>query len=191
MASPAALTRTWFGRQPLFSYKRLPSATSAGYSCTVDDSTKTTAASISAAERCDRHQRGIQQFKQSHAAKCLQPAVFLEILKNNERRGGRTLKQQRTAGYSQLVLGHNWNRGVDLHLGHWQLNGILTSSQGQPLRFTVAQNTSNSFDDGQIPNTTGVSANLDSALTLSRWFDASRFSQPGAYTFGNVARITA
>ncbi len=71
------------------------------------------------------------------------------------------------------------------------MNGILTLYQGQPLRFTVAQNTSNSFGGGQTPNTTGVSANLGSGRIIDRWFDPSQFSQPAVYTFGNMARSTA
>ncbi|MDQ1474166.1 MAG: hypothetical protein QOJ99_5646, partial [Bryobacterales bacterium] len=55
------------------------------------------------------------------------------------------------------ALGRNWGRVTDLLLGQWQLNGIVTLSQGQPLRFTTAQNTSNSFGGGQTPDTTGVS----------------------------------
>ena len=35
------------------------------------------------------------------------------------------------------ALGSSWNRFTDLLLGQWQMNGILTLSQGQPLRFTT------------------------------------------------------
>jgi len=89
------------------------------------------------------------------------------------------------------ALGSSWNRFTDLLLGQWQMNGILTLSQGQPLRFTTAQNTSNSFGGGQTPDTTGVSANLGSARTIDRWFDTAQFTQPAPFTFGNMARSTA
>jgi hypothetical protein len=80
---------------------------------------------------------------------------------------------------------------TDTFLGGWQMNGILTLSQGQPLRFTVAQNTSNSFGGGQTPDATGVSANLSSGQTIDRWFDTSQFIQPAPFTFGNMSRSTA
>ncbi len=89
------------------------------------------------------------------------------------------------------ALGNHWNTFMDLALGQWQMNGILTLSQGQPLRFTTAQNTSNSFGGGQTPDTTGVSANLGAARTIDRWFDTAQFSQPAPFTFGNMARSTA
>jgi hypothetical protein len=90
------------------------------------------------------------------------------------------------------TFGHNWNRLTDTIIGQWQMNGILTLSQGQPLRFTTAQNTSNSFGGGQTPDSTGKSAALSgSQQTIDRWFDTSQFVQPAPFTFGNVARSTA
>src|SRR5260370_35499981 len=68
------------------------------------------------------------------------------------------------------------------------MNGIMTLSQGQPLRFTTPQNTTFSFGGGQTPDTTGVNANLGSRRTIDRWFDTSQFSQPKDFTFGTVAR---
>ncbi|MDQ6663703.1 MAG: TonB-dependent receptor [Acidobacteriota bacterium] len=89
------------------------------------------------------------------------------------------------------AFGGNWNRFVDTFLGQWQMNGILTLSEGQPLRFSTAQNTSNSFGGGQTPDTTGISADLGSKRTIDRWFDTSQFLQPKDFTFGNMARSTA
>ena len=89
------------------------------------------------------------------------------------------------------MLGSSWNNFVDIVLGQWQVNGILTLSEGQPLRFSTAQNTSNSFGGAQTPDTTGISANLGSNRTIDRWFDTSQFTQPKNFTFGNMARSTA
>jgi hypothetical protein len=66
----------------------------------------------------------------------------------------------------------------------------LTLSQGQPLRFTTAQNTSYSFG-GQTPDSTGQSANLGGASTIDRWFDTSQFLQPKDFTFDNMGRSTS
>lgn len=89
-------------------------------------------------------------------------------------------------------IGNNWNGFLNNVLGQWQINGILTLSQGQPLRFTTAQNTSNSFGGGQTPNSTGVSAKLSGdQQTIDRWFDTSQFTTPALFTFGNMARSTA
>ena len=89
-------------------------------------------------------------------------------------------------------IGTDWNGFLNNLFGQWQINGILTISQGQPLRFTTAQNTSFSFGGGQTPDTTGISAKLPSdQRSIDRWFDTSQFKQPASFTFGNVARSTA
>jgi len=89
------------------------------------------------------------------------------------------------------MLGANWNSVVNALLGQWQVNGILTLSEGQPLRFTNAQNTSFSLGGGQTPDVTGVNPNLGSKRTIDRWFDTAQFSQPRNFTFGTMARSTA
>jgi hypothetical protein len=54
----------------------------------------------------------------------------------------------------------------------------------------TAANLTGSFGGGSRPNNNGQSARLDSPATerLNRWFDISKFSQPPAFTFGNVSR---
>jgi hypothetical protein len=89
------------------------------------------------------------------------------------------------------ALGASWNRIANALIGQWQVNGILTISQGQPLRFTTAQNTSFSFGGGQTPDVTGVSADLGSARSIDRWFDTTQFSQPRSFTFGTMGRSTS
>lgn len=88
-------------------------------------------------------------------------------------------------------FGSNWNKVANTMLGQWQVNGILTISAGQPLRFTTPQNTSFSFGGGQTPDTTGVTANLGSARTIDRWFDTTQFAQPKDFTFGTMGRSTS
>lgn len=71
------------------------------------------------------------------------------------------------------------------------MNGIVTLSQGEPLRFTTSQNTSFSLGGAQTPDTTGKSASLGSQQTIYRWFDTSQFSQPANFQFGALSRNTA
>jgi hypothetical protein len=89
------------------------------------------------------------------------------------------------------ALGAGWNKLANAILGQWQVNGILTLSEGQPLRFTNAQNTSFSFGGGQTPDVSGVSPNLGSARTIDRWFDTAQFQQPRNFTFGTMGRSTS
>lgn len=73
-------------------------------------------------------------------------------------------------------------------LGNWQVNGILTLSQGPPLyNFAVATNNCFCFGGGQRPDATGVSPVLANR-NIDRWFDTSQFKQPANYTFGTLGR---
>jgi hypothetical protein len=85
-------------------------------------------------------------------------------------------------------FGSGWNKPLDLALGQWQVNGILTVGTGLPLQFTVIQNTSYSFGGGQRPDSTGVSAKIDNP-TLEKWFDTAQFKNPAPYTFGTMGRL--
>ena len=91
------------------------------------------------------------------------------------------------------AFGTNLKRPLDLMIGNWQINGILTLSTGIPLSIIDAQNNSQSFSAGQRPNVSGQNAQLDSGRSttdkLARWFDIGTFSQPAAYTFGNGPRV--
>jgi hypothetical protein len=82
--------------------------------------------------------------------------------------------------------GAHWNKALDLIAGGWQVNGIGTFQKGVPL--AIGLNSSNTYG-GSRPNSTGASAKLDSdARSLNRWFNTSVFTQPAAYSLGNVAR---
>lgn len=91
------------------------------------------------------------------------------------------------------AFGSQMARPLDLILGHWQLNGIITLSTGVPLSIVNAQNNSQSYSAAQRPNVNGKSAQLDSGRTndekIARWFDTSVFSQPAAFSFGAGPRV--
>jgi hypothetical protein len=72
----------------------------------------------------------------------------------------------------------------------WSVNGIYTAQSGMPIALVTAANLTNSFGGRSRPNNNGQSARLTSPATerLNRWFDTSKFSQPPAFTFGNVSR---
>jgi hypothetical protein len=89
-------------------------------------------------------------------------------------------------------VGANWNGFVNAVLGNWQVNGILTISQGLPLRnFTVANNTCFCFGGTQRPNSTGVSPSIGSEQTIDRWFDTRQIVAPAPFTYGNLGRTVS
>jgi hypothetical protein len=80
------------------------------------------------------------------------------------------------------------NKGgvVDLVLGGWQTNGILTVQTGLP--FSAVLNTATvNTGTGSRPNVNGKG---NDPHTLQRWFDPTVFSSPAAYTYGNAGRDT-
>ena len=77
---------------------------------------------------------------------------------------------------------------MELLAGSWQVNGITTFSSGTPLQIT-ASNTAGIFNLVTRPNNNGKSAKLSGPVheRLNRYFDPSVFSQPAAFTFGNLS----
>lgn len=76
--------------------------------------------------------------------------------------------------------GHALTRQI---IGGWQLNAIQTMESGSPISLsaTVA-------GGGNRPNVVSdVESKLDNP-TIDKWFNQSAFSNPPAYTFGNVSR---
>lgn len=75
-------------------------------------------------------------------------------------------------------------------VGGWQVNGISTIQKGIPLGLTTSVNQTNSLGGGSRPNNNGQSAELSGSAQsrLNRYFNTSVFSQPPAFTFGNVSR---
>ncbi len=74
-------------------------------------------------------------------------------------------------------------------LGGWQINGIATLERGLPLALS-APNTSQAFNKGLRPNSSGTSARRDGAVDarLNQYFATSAFSQPAPFALGNTAR---
>ena len=73
----------------------------------------------------------------------------------------------------------------------WQVDANEMIQTGVPLSFSTVANTSGSLGGGQRPNSTGVPAGLSGPDTgrLDRYFDTSQFTNPAAYTFGNLSRF--
>lgn len=84
-------------------------------------------------------------------------------------------------------FGTDAGKFTDALLGGWQLNGITTFGSGTPLSLS-ASNTAGIFNIFTRPNNNGQSAKLSGPVDqrLDRYFDTSVFSQPAAFTFGNL-----
>jgi hypothetical protein len=84
----------------------------------------------------------------------------------------------------------NGAHGINSIFSGWGINGIYTAESGQPLFLTTATNLTNSFGGNSRPNNNGSSAYLSGAAVsrLNEWFNTGVFSQPPAFTFGNVSR---
>jgi hypothetical protein len=83
--------------------------------------------------------------------------------------------------------GSNWSKPVDLALGGWQLNGIATFSTGTPLGIS-ASNNAGIFNQAIRANSNGKSGKLTGPVQdrLIAYFDKNVYSQPLAFTFGNM-----
>ncbi len=89
----------------------------------------------------------------------------------------------------QKALGKSWNGFIDALAGGWQMNGIMSLERGKPL--TILANNFPNFGSAMLrANNNGHSAKLDGPVEerLNKYFDTSVFSQPAAWTFGNVGR---
>jgi hypothetical protein len=84
-------------------------------------------------------------------------------------------------------FGSSTPAAVNWMLGGWQFNGITTFQSGTPLSIS-ATNVSGLGNPAGRANNNGKSAHLDGDIhdRLNRYFDTSVFSQPAAFTFGNV-----
>lgn len=84
-------------------------------------------------------------------------------------------------------FGSGWNRATDLILGGWQANGITTFSSGTPIGIS-ASNNAGIFNMAIRPNNNGQSGALSGPVQerLSGFFNKAVFSQPLAFTFGNM-----
>ncbi|MFN7931688.1 MAG: TonB-dependent receptor [Bryobacteraceae bacterium] len=83
--------------------------------------------------------------------------------------------------------GTNWSKALDLAVGSWQLNGISTLNTGTPLGIS-ASNNAGIFNQAIRANSNGKSGRLTGPVQdrLASYFDRSVYSQPAAFTFGNM-----
>jgi len=83
-------------------------------------------------------------------------------------------------------------KAVDLVLGGWQVNGILTNQTGTPLQIGNGANNTNLGSPGQRPNNNGTSAKKGGPIEdrLLNYFDQTTFSAAGNFTFGNTSRTS-
>jgi len=82
---------------------------------------------------------------------------------------------------------------ADLLVKGWQANGITTFQTGLPLVITGVTNNTNIFTSSQRANNNGVSAFIDHSgqttdQKMAKWFDFNVFTQPAAFTLGNLGR---
>jgi hypothetical protein len=87
-------------------------------------------------------------------------------------------------------LGKNWNRPLNALIGGWQVNGIYSYQTGFPISVTAQNTCTNCGINTLRPNNNGQSAELQGPVSqrLKAYFNTAVFSQPAAFTLGNVAR---
>jgi hypothetical protein len=95
-------------------------------------------------------------------------------------------------GRNRALLNHlpGW---ADLAVKGWQISGISTFQRGLPLIIGGITNNTNLFTSSQRANNNGRSAFIDHSghsrdERMAKWFDFSVFSQPPAFTIGNLGR---
>ena len=89
---------------------------------------------------------------------------------------------------------NNLPKATDLLVKGWQINGITTFQTGLPIYITGITNNTNIGTSSQRANNNGKSAYIDHSgqsmdQRVALWFDPTVFSQPAAFTFGNVGRL--
>jgi len=84
-------------------------------------------------------------------------------------------------------FGTNWSRLTDILIGNWQVNGIATLSAGTPIGIS-ASNNAGIFNQAIRANSVGRSGKLTGAVQnrLDAYFDKTAYTQPNAFTFGNM-----
>jgi hypothetical protein len=80
------------------------------------------------------------------------------------------------------AVGADWNRALDLALGGWQFNGIVSFQTGLPLVMSSI--------GASRPNRIAIGEKLSGPIQqrLNRYFDTSAFAVPAAFTYGNSSR---
>jgi hypothetical protein len=83
------------------------------------------------------------------------------------------------------------NKPLDFVAGGWSVGSVATARTGTPLSPVVANNTTNSFSDGERPNVVGnwqLAANRTTSQQISEWFNTAAFAAPAPYVFGDAGR---
>jgi hypothetical protein len=82
-------------------------------------------------------------------------------------------------------------KAVDLSLGGWQVNGIVTFQTGTPIQIGNGQNALNLYTANQRASSTGVDPFVDGPVSerLNHYFDQSAFVQSGNFQFGTLGRF--
>ncbi len=73
-------------------------------------------------------------------------------------------------------------------LGGWNLSVVSSVYSGRPLTMRVVTNQTGSLDGGVRPNRLRRGDLAADQRSIYRWFDASAFAAPPAFTFGNDSR---
>ena len=83
--------------------------------------------------------------------------------------------------------GSSMSKWMDLAIGSWQMNGIANFSTGTPIGIS-ASNNAGIFNQVIRANSNGKSGLLTGPVQdrLLKYFDTSVYSQPTAFTFGNM-----
>ena len=82
---------------------------------------------------------------------------------------------------------------VDLVLGGWQANAIMTFQTGTPIQIGNGQNALNIFSANQRASATGVDPYVGGPISdrLNRYFNQAAFVQSGNFVMGNAGTLPA
>lgn len=87
------------------------------------------------------------------------------------------------------ALPFHGSRRMNLALGGWQLNGILSLFDGLPFSVGSATNTLNNGSSTRASILPGATAALPvDQRSIARWFNIAAFTAPGPQQFGNTGR---
>jgi Carboxypeptidase regulatory-like domain/TonB dependent receptor len=87
------------------------------------------------------------------------------------------------------LVGGSWNKPVNAIVGGWQLSGILTAKSGLPISVNAATNNTGGFGFNQRPDLVSGVSPVPQNQSINDWINASAFSQPTAFTFGDAPRF--
>jgi len=82
-----------------------------------------------------------------------------------------------------IPTGHLQNPVVKYVVGGWQLNAISSLQKGTPIALAATVT-----GGGNRPNVVPGVSDKATTQTLNQWFNTAAFSNPPAYTYGNVSR---